>query len=85
MSAVGEVLAEGDAKAQIVTDVDAFPGHIACTASTPSELVLPARNRHGDVIGVFDIDSDRPDAFTVSDANRLQRLRDAVFAEVACL
>ena len=47
----------------MVPDVDAFPGHIACASSTRSELVLPVRNQAGDVIAVFDIDSDQPDAF----------------------
>ena len=72
-------------EAQIVADVDAFPGHIACSTSTRSELVLPVRNRSGAVIGVFDIDSDRPGAFSEEDAARLQALLDAVFAGVPCL
>ena len=56
---------------QLVRDVDAFPGHIACASSTRSELVLPVRNRAGDLIAVFDIDSDQPDAFTAEDADAL--------------
>ena len=63
---------------QIVPDVDAFPGHIACASSTRSELVLPVRGRDGALIAVFDIDSDRPDAFTAEDARALSSiLRDA--------
>ncbi|MEC7762764.1 MAG: GAF domain-containing protein [Pseudomonadota bacterium] len=65
---------------QIVPDVDAFPGHIACASSTRSELVLPVRNRDGDVIAVFDLDSDKPDAFTETDATRLSAILDEVFA-----
>lgn len=65
---------------QLVPDVDAFPGHIACASSTRSEIVLPVRNASGDLIAVFDIDSDRPDAFTQADADGLTRLLDAVFA-----
>ncbi len=62
---------------QLVPDVDAFPGHIACAASTRSELVLPVHNGAGDLIAVFDIDSDQPDAFTQEDASRLTAiLRD---------
>ena len=68
-------------QAQIVPDVDAFPGHIACASSTRSELVLPVRNGAGQLLGVFDIDSDRPDAFTPEDAARLQAILDAVFAD----
>jgi GAF domain-containing protein len=63
---------------QLVADVDAFPGHIACTSSTRSELVLPVWNRDG-LIGVFDIDSDQPDAFTQKDADALRDMLDAVF------
>ncbi|WP_298498839.1 GAF domain-containing protein [uncultured Maritimibacter sp.] len=65
---------------QLVPDVEAFPGHIACAASTRSELVLPVRNAAGEVIGVFDIDSDQPDAFTAEDAEALGALLDEVFA-----
>lgn len=65
---------------QIVPDVEAFPGHIACSSSTRSELVLPVRNAAGDLIAVFDIDSDLPDAFTASDAEFMAGLLDDAFA-----
>ena len=62
---------------QLVPDVDAFPGHIACASSTRSEIVLPVWNRAGDLIAVLDIDSDQPDAFTEADAEGLAAiLRD---------
>ena len=64
---------------QLVDDVDAFPGHIACAASTRSELVLPVRNKSGEVIAVFDIDSDQPAAFTQDDAQALQHILDKAF------
>jgi GAF domain-containing protein len=67
-------------QAQLVPDVEAFPGHIACASLTRSELVLPVRNRAGEIIAVFDIDSDRPDAFTTEDATGLQSILDATFA-----
>lgn len=67
-------------KAQLVPDVDAFPGHIACASSTRSELVLPVRNAAGALIAVFDIDSDQPDAFTQEDAVALQAILDVAFA-----
>ena len=66
---------------QLVPDVEAFPGHIACAASTRSELVLPVRNAAGQLLGVFDIDSDLPDAFSQTDAEELQSILDQVFAE----
>ena len=59
-----------EGKAQIVEDVDAFPGHIACASSTRSELVLPVWGPGG-LLGVLDIDSDRPAAFGEGDAEAL--------------
>ncbi|MAY85402.1 GAF domain-containing protein [Arenibacterium halophilum] len=65
---------------QLVPDVDAFPGHIACASSTRSELVLPVFNARQEVIGVFDIDSNTPDAFTQEDAEALADILQATFA-----
>ena len=67
---------------QLVADVDAFPGHIACASSTRSELVLPVFNGSGQVIAVFDIDSDRPDAFAQADADALVAILHDVFARL---
>ena len=67
---------------QLVPDVDSFPGHIACASSTRSELVIPVRNGDGDILGVFDIDSDQPDAFTQQDADDLTRILDEAFSRV---
>ncbi len=64
---------------QLVPDVEAFPGHIACASSTRSELVLPVRDGAGRLIAVFDIDSDQPDAFDDGDATGLQSILDRVF------
>ena len=66
---------------QLVDDVDAFPGHIACASSTQSELVIPVRNQAGTLLGVFDIDSDRPAAFTQTDADALQSILASTFAQ----
>jgi L-methionine (R)-S-oxide reductase len=65
---------------QLVPDVDAFPGHIACASSTRSELVIPVRDASGAVIAVLDIDSDQPDAFTQTDADELQAILKATFS-----
>ncbi|UWR39708.1 GAF domain-containing protein [Phaeobacter inhibens] len=65
---------------QLVADVEAFPGHIACASSTRSELVLPVRNGDGALIGVFDIDSDQPEAFTRDDAEQIAAILKQVFA-----
>jgi L-methionine (R)-S-oxide reductase len=66
---------------QLVDDVDAFPGHIACASSTRSELVIPFYDAQGSLIGVFDIDSDQPAAFDQNDADQLQSLLSAVFSQ----
>ncbi len=66
-------------KVQLVPDVEAFPGHIACASSTRSEIVLPVWNSAGQLIAVFDIDSDQPDAFTPEDAKGLSRILRHVF------
>ncbi|WP_282120306.1 GAF domain-containing protein [Ruegeria atlantica] len=66
---------------QLVPDVDAFPGHIACASSTRSEVVLPVHNAAGDVIAVFDIDSDQPNAFNEQDARQLSGILSNVFAK----
>ena len=67
-------------RVQIVEDVEAFPGHIACAASTRSEIVLPVRDRSGALLAVFDIDSDQPAAFGQADAEALGRILAKVFA-----
>ncbi len=64
---------------QIVDDVNAFPGHIACAASTQSEIVLPVKDASGTLIAVLDIDSDQPAAFDQADAQALAAILDATF------
>ena len=66
---------------QIVEDVDAFAGHIACASSTRSEIVLPVWNRQDKLLGVFDIDSDQPASFTQQDADALSAILKTTFAE----
>ena len=66
---------------QLVDDVDAFSGHIACASSTRSEIVLPVWNKTGDLLAVLDIDSDQPSAFTQADAGALRGILDQVFAK----
>lgn len=67
-------------KVQLIDDVEAFAGHIACAASTRSEIVLPVWNGAGDLIAVFDVDSDRPAAFTADDAEGLATILASVFS-----
>lgn len=65
---------------QLVPDVEAFEGHIACASSTRSELVLPVFDGAGDLIAVFDIDSDQPDAFSDHDATQMAAILRDVFS-----
>lgn len=58
---------------QLVADVHAFPGHIACDAASASELVVPVL-RDGQVIAVIDLDSPRPARFTDADAEGIEAL-----------
>ena len=66
---------------QNVPDVEAFPDHIACSSSTRSELVLPVWNAAGKLLGVFDIDSDTPAAFTKADEDWLVPVLAEIFAQ----
>jgi GAF domain-containing protein len=67
-------------RTQVVADVDAFPGHIACASSTRSEIVVPVFGGDGGLLGVLDVDSDRPAAFDDGDARALEGLMADVFA-----
>ena len=58
----------------IVPDVDAFPGHIACSSAARSEIVLPIFDRVGEVFGVLDVDSDLSNDFSQIDADGLGRI-----------
>ena len=66
-------------RVQNVPDVEAFADHIAGSSTTRSELVLPIRNGAGRLLGVLDIDSDTPAAFTKADEDWLVPLLAEVF------
>lgn len=59
---------------QLVADVHAFPGHIACDAASASELVVPVLNAQGAVVAVIDLDSPTPARFTQEDAEGIEAL-----------
>ena len=65
---------------QLVEDVHAFPGHIACDSRSRSEVVVPVRDASGALIAVFDVDATEPAAFDAVDAQALERLMAEVFA-----
>ncbi len=58
----------------IVPNVDEFPGHIACATASKSEIVVPIISRDASVFGVLDVDSDRLDDFSQTDADGLGRV-----------
>ena len=64
-----------------VADVHAFPGHIACDASSRSEIVLPIWNK-GRIAGVLDIDSPLSDRFTAEDEEGLSDIVQLIGQEV---
>ena len=65
---------------QVVPDVHAFPGHIACDSRSESEIVVPVFNASGALIAVFDVDATVRDAFDDVDAAGLAAILAATFA-----
>lgn len=68
-------------ESQIVEDVHAFPGHIACDAATNSEIVVPVYDGAGDLIAVFDVDSTVHGSFDRTDKEWLEQILRATFAQ----
>ena len=68
-----------DRKIIIVDDVKKFDGHIACSDTTRSEMVIPCFGQDSELLGVLDIDSDQPAFFTKQDADNLDQLMRKLF------
>lgn len=62
------------AETVLVPDVDQFPGHIACASASRSEIVVPVKAPDGTVLAVLDVDSDKLDDFSDTDAQYLEAL-----------
>lgn len=75
----GTAAASGET--QLVPDVHAFPGHIACDAASASELVVPVK-RDGKVIAVIDLDSPELNRFDAEDAAGIEALAQAIAAAI---
>lgn len=75
----GTAAASGET--QLVADVHAFAGHIACDAASRSELVVPVL-RDGQVIAVIDLDSPEPARFDADDAAGIEALAMAIAAAI---
>ena len=61
-------------KTRLVPDVEQFPGHIACSSATKSEIVVPIFNQNDEVMGVLDIDSDLYDVLDETDVFYLEKI-----------
>jgi GAF domain-containing protein len=68
---------------QVVEDVHAFPGHIACDGRSASEIVAPVFDADGKLIAVFDVDSEQPAAFDGVDKEWLERILARTFLSAA--
>lgn len=68
-------------RTQLVRDVHAFPGHIACDARSRSELVVPLV-KEGALVGVLDLDSPAPGRFTEADARGAESFAEALLAAI---
>ncbi len=62
----------------IVPNVDEFPGHIVCSSASKSEIVLPVFDKSRNVFAVLDVDSDKLNDFSETDANGLQKIVEIV-------
>ena len=62
----------------MVEDVEKFPGHIACDSRSKSEIVIPLKNKRGDVYGVLDVDSSKLNAFDDIDAKWLLKITELI-------
>ena len=63
-----------ESKSIYVPDVDKFPGHIACSSSSVSEIVVPILDATGKVLGVLDVDSERYDVLDQTDVLYLEKV-----------
>jgi L-methionine (R)-S-oxide reductase len=68
-----------NAKTVIVPDVEEFPGHIACSSASRSEIVLPLFS-NGEVVGVFDADSELLNHFDETDSKYLTEIVGMIYA-----
>jgi GAF domain-containing protein len=66
----------------IVPDVEKFPGHIACSSASKSEIVLPIFNKNGEIFAVLDVDSDKLNDFSPTDAEGLGKIVEIIETQV---
>ena len=66
-------------KSIVVDDVHTFPNHIACDSRSNSEIVIPFKNKSGEIIGVLDVDSAHKSSFSETDKKWLEKILDLVW------
>ncbi len=65
-------------KTIVVPDVEQFPGHIACDSRSKSEIVVPLKDKIGNIIGVLDVDSTSLNTFDDIDAEWLEKIVELI-------
>jgi GAF domain-containing protein len=65
----------------VVGDVHQFPGHIACSTQSNSEIVIPVRNKAGEVVAVLDVDSREFNRFDNDDRIGLEKIVTLVYSD----
>jgi GAF domain-containing protein len=65
-------------KAIVVPDVEEFPGHIACDSRSKSEIVVPLKDKQGNIIGVLDVDSNEYNQFNEVDEEYLTKILNLI-------
>ncbi len=68
-------------KSLVVPDVHKFPGHIACDSRSRSEVVVLLKDKANTIVGVLDVDSDKPDSFDEVDVFWLEKIVTLVYAD----
>ncbi len=66
----------------VVPDVEKYPGHIACSSLSRSEIVVPFRNKQGDIVAVLDVDSPEVNTFDATDQHFMERIAGIVAREI---
>lgn len=66
-------------RAIVVPDVEQFPGHIACDSRSKSEIVIPLKNKEGNIIGVLDVDSNEYNQFDEVDEMELSKILNLIY------
>ena len=66
-------------RAIVVPDVEKFPDHIGCDSRSKSEIVIPLKNKEGEIIGVLDVDSNEYNQFDEIDEKELSKILELIY------